>query len=79
MNTRKPAIRRNGKPDTADAPIRRDELLTPREVAAILKLSESAVTKRIARGLIPAVRLGARGYRVKESALEAYIIQLPEV
>jgi excisionase family DNA binding protein len=61
------------------APIKRDALLTPREVAEILKLSETAVTKRIARGLIPAVRLGERGYHVKESALDAYIAQLPEV
>ena len=54
-------------------------LLTPREVADVLGLSESAVLKRMARGQIPAVRLGARGFRVKRSALENYLANLPEV
>ena len=33
----------------------------------------------MARGQIPAVRLGERGYRVKERALRIYIESLPEV
>jgi excisionase family DNA binding protein len=64
---------------TPVAPPPLDRLLTPREVAQILGLSEAAVTKRITRGQIPAVRLGARGYRVKQSVLTAYIEALPEV
>jgi excisionase family DNA binding protein len=67
------------KKSRQELPAPLDILLTPREVADILGLSESAVTKRIARGQIPAVRLGARGYRVKHSALQAYIEALPEV
>lgn len=61
------------------APTVIDRLMTPMEVAQVLGLSETATTKRIARGQIPAVRLGERGYRVKQSALEAYIATLPEV
>jgi excisionase family DNA binding protein len=79
MNSLPQITAKRAKPPRLEPPAPLDTLLTPREVADILGLSESAVTKRIARGQIPAVRLGERGYRVKQRALIAYIEALPEV
>jgi excisionase family DNA binding protein len=51
------------------------QLLTVREVADRLKLSEKSVRRRIARGELPAVRLGGRGtqLRVDERELDQYV------
>jgi excisionase family DNA binding protein len=55
--------------------VRTPQLLTVREVADRLKLSEKSVRRRIASGELPAVRLGGRGtqLRVDERELEAFI------
>jgi excisionase family DNA binding protein len=51
------------------------QLLTVREVADRLKLSEKSVRRRIAGGELPAVRLGGRGtqLRVDERELDEYV------
>jgi excisionase family DNA binding protein len=51
------------------------QLLTVREVADRLKLSEKSVRRRIASGELPAVRLGGRGaqLRVDERELDEYV------
>jgi excisionase family DNA binding protein len=51
------------------------QLLTVREVADRLKLSEKSVRRRIASGELPAVRLGGRGtkLRVDERELDQYV------
>jgi excisionase family DNA binding protein len=58
-----------------DTDVRTPQLLTVREVADRLKLSEKSVRRRIASGELPAVRLGGRGtqLRVDERELEAFI------
>jgi excisionase family DNA binding protein len=51
------------------------QLLTVREVADRLKLSEKSVRRRIASGELPAVRLGGRGtqLRVDEREIDEYV------
>ena len=55
-----------------DTDVRAPQLLTVREVADRLKLSEKSVRRRIASGELPAVRLGGRGTqpRVDERELD---------
>jgi prophage regulatory protein len=55
--------------------VRTPQLLTVREVADRLKLSEKSVRRRIASGELPAVRLGGRGtqLRVDERELDQYV------
>jgi excisionase family DNA binding protein len=55
--------------------VRTPQLLTVREVATRLKLSEKSVRRRIASGELPAVRLGGRGtqLRVDERELDQYV------
>jgi excisionase family DNA binding protein len=45
-------------------------LLKPDEVAAMLGYSRAKIFDLISRGVIPSVRLGERGLRVRRSALE---------
>jgi excisionase family DNA binding protein len=58
-----------------DTDVRTPQLLTVREVADRLKLSEKSVRRRIASGELPAVRLGGRGsqLRVDERELDEYV------
>jgi prophage regulatory protein len=58
-----------------DTDVRAPQLLTVREVADRLKLSEKSVRRRIASGELPAVRLGGRGtqLRVDERELDQYV------
>jgi excisionase family DNA binding protein len=58
-----------------DTDVRTPQLLTVREVADRLKLSEKSVRRRIASGELPAVRLGGRGtkLRVDERELDQYV------
>lgn len=58
-----------------DTDVRAPQLLTVREVADRLKLSEKSVRRRIASGELPAVRLGGRGtqLRVDERELDHFI------
>ena len=50
-----------------------DEFLTVAEVAEMLKLNQQTVRNWIDRGELPAVRLGARRVRVRQTDLEALI------
>ncbi len=50
-----------------------EEYLTVGEVAALLKLNQQTVRNWIDRGDLPAVRVGARRVRVKQSDLAAYL------
>jgi excisionase family DNA binding protein len=49
-----------------------DRLLTANEVAAQLRVSSMTIYRLIRRGELPAVRVG-RNYRVRASALDAYL------
>lgn len=49
-----------------------DELLTVREVAERLKLTEKSVRRYISEGKLPAVKLG-RVLRVREADLETFV------
>lgn len=48
------------------------ELLTVAEVADLLRVSDMTVYRLIRTGELPAVRVG-RNYRVRESALDAFL------
>lgn len=48
-------------------------LLTLKEAAAQLQVSDDTVRRRIADGTLPAVRLGPRTLRISVAALEGYI------
>ena len=51
-----------------------DRLLTVRDVAAKLRVTEPTVREWIARGELPALELGGRtGYRITETDLEAFM------
>ena len=50
-------------------------VLTIRETAGELRLSEATVAERLARGDIPSVKIG-KARRVRRADLEAYIAQL---
>lgn len=52
-----------------------DRLLTVGEVSRILHLSEYTVRKRLRRGLLPGLRLGALGseWRVSERELQQWL------
>jgi excisionase family DNA binding protein len=56
------------------------ELLTVRQVAAELRLSEKTVRRLIASGELPAFRLGRKGasVRVDRDELEAWLGREPE-
>jgi excisionase family DNA binding protein len=45
------------------------KLITVREVAELLGLSEKSVRQRIADGAIPAIRVGVRAVRIDRDAL----------
>lgn len=51
-----------------------DILLTTKEVATELKVSERWVTKQIQEGKLEAIDLG-KGYRIYRSALDRFISQ----
>jgi excisionase family DNA binding protein len=55
---------------------RLDKLLAAAEVADVLGITLYAARKRMQRGQLPAVKMG-RQWRVKQSALQAYIASLP--
>jgi len=50
-----------------------DELLTVEEVAGRLKISGATVRRLLARGDIPARKVGLRQWRVSATALKTYI------
>ncbi len=50
-----------------------DELLTVEDVAARLKLSTATVRRLLARGDIPARKVGVRQWRVSAAALHRYL------
>lgn len=50
-----------------------DEFLTVKEVAALLKLNEQTVRNMIDRGELPAVRVGSRRVRIRQSDLDAFL------
>ena len=54
---------------------RKEKLLAVDAVAEILDITIDAARKRIQRGQLPAVKMG-RKWRVKETALQAYIAGL---
>lgn len=45
-------------------------LLTPREAAAVLKIGRSTLYDWIARGIVPAIRIGTRVVRIPQEDLE---------
>ena len=53
-------------------PVTERQLLTLREAAQVLRLSERQVRRLIAGGSVPAVQVGGRGHsiRIPEAALE---------
>ncbi len=51
-----------------------DKLLTTKEVAEELRVSERLVTKWIAKGQLPAIKF-ERAYRIYRSDLDAFIAQ----
>jgi len=51
-----------------------DEILTPREVASYLKLSEAAVLKLAAKGCLPAVDING-DWRFKKSTLDRFLVE----
>jgi excisionase family DNA binding protein len=55
---------------------RLDKLLAADDVANALGITIYAARKRMQRGQLPAVKMG-RQWRVKQSALQAYIAGLP--
>jgi excisionase family DNA binding protein len=50
-----------------------DELLTVDEVATKLKVSPATVRRLLAKGDIPARKIGPRQWRVSSAALTAYL------
>ncbi len=50
-----------------------DELLTVKEVAARLKVNPQTVRRWIRSGRLPAVRVSARGYRVRAAELRRFL------
>lgn len=50
----------------------REPVYTASEVAALLRLSEDTVYRRIKAGLLDAFKVG-KEYRIKESVLDAYL------
>jgi excisionase family DNA binding protein len=50
-----------------------DELLKVEEVAGRLRISSATVRRLLARGDIPARKVGLRQWRVSAAALKAYI------
>ena len=50
-----------------------ENLLTRQEVCEHLKVSIDTLQRLIAKGEIQALRVGGRGIRVSEEALEAYL------
>ena len=50
-----------------------DSFLTVHEVAALLKLNQQTVRNWIDRGELPAVRVGQRRVRIRQSDLDAFI------
>ena len=50
-----------------------DELLTPDEVSAILKVTKSWLYAQVQRGRFPIVRFNGRSLRFKASDIQRYI------
>lgn len=50
-----------------------DELLTAAEVASRLKVATQTVRNWVDRGELPAIRVGVRRVRIRESDLEAFL------
>lgn len=55
-----------------------DELLTPEEVAKILKVEKHFVLQLVKRGEIPARRLGTRTIRLLTSEVQKYLAEKTE-
>ena len=45
------------------------EILTPKEIAEILRVSRRKISQLVAEGQIPCVRIGKRGIRFKREAM----------
>ena len=54
------------------------KLLTPKEAAAILKVSDRTVQRLVSRGEIPAKRIGDQ-WRIIESTLIDWITNIPKI
>ncbi len=50
-----------------------DELLTVKEIAQLLKLNPQAVRNWIDQGRLPAIRVGKRRVRVRQSDLDTHL------
>jgi excisionase family DNA binding protein len=50
-----------------------DEFLTVKEVAGLLKLNQQTLRNMIDRGELPAVRVGSRRVRIRQSDLDAFL------
>ena len=55
----------------------RDEVLTPRDVAALLRLNLDTVRRLLREGRLPGRKVGPRQWRVLRSDLEAYLSRTP--
>ena len=60
------------RPGTSSTPTL-DELLTPDEVSAILKVSKPWLYAQVQRGRFPSVRFNGRSLRFKASDIQRYI------
>ena len=53
------------------------DLMTTKEAAEILRVSHFTVSRWIARGVLPGVKVGPRCTRVRRSDLEGFITPIP--
>lgn len=50
-----------------------DRMLTVFEAAEFLKLNDQTVRRQCREGILPAINVGRRGYRIAESDLSEYL------
>jgi len=55
---------------TIDYPTQKHSLYTTREVAALLGVSPQTITRWIRHGIVPAVKLGPKEYRISNTVVE---------
>jgi hypothetical protein len=65
-------------PDTDDAPLTRDDLLTADDVAALLHLKRTTALDYMRRGVVPAFKLGRRWY-AHRARLAAHVAKISEL
>lgn len=56
-----------------------DKLLTPKQVAALLQLHPVTVRRFINEGRLPAVRLGGKWLRIRQSDVRSFVDAQPRV